>query len=103
MTSENETRQIERFERKFDKFAEEIRQELKNTNNHLLTLNGSVSRHSQTLYGPYGRGGLEEKFDRLVQAIKPSGMTTTKTVWAAVGALAGVAAVFVALVIGLSP
>jgi hypothetical protein len=74
-----------------------IEQALEDIKAHLAKLNGQVASHAQTLYGVEGRGGMLERMERFTP-----GMTSMKTVYAAVGAITSVAAVIVALVIGLT-
>lgn len=93
--------QLDRIEQQLDAVREEVRQ-----------VNGSVRRHEHILTGHDGRHGLvrdvrdlRERTDRALQRVGEyealSGMVSSRTLWGAVGAIAGVASVVVALVVGL--
>lgn len=69
---------------------------------HLRKLNGKVASHAQTLDGPPGGSGLTADVEKLKDATRVSGTVPTRTMWSAIAALAAVAAVIVALTIGLS-
>ena len=69
---------------------------------HLRKLNGKVARHEQTLYGIDGRDGMVTDVRDLKSTVRPAGTVQIRTMWAAIGALAAVASVMAALVIGLT-
>jgi len=79
-----------------------IEKQLEAINKQLRVLNGSVARHEQTLHGPHGRGGLEKDVKELQDNTAPTGVVNTRTMWAAVSSIAAIAAVVVALVVGLT-
>lgn len=81
-----------------------IEHALTSVNDHLRRLNGQVAKHSQSLYGIEGRGGMLDDLRNLFKIVDrfAPGMTSTKTMWAAVGSIAAVSAVVVSLVIGLA-
>ncbi len=83
--------QLDRIEAKLDKVQ-----------SHLSRLNGQVARNTQGMWGVDGRGGLRDEVHSLSSVVErwTPGMTSTKTVWAAVAALASIAAV--SLTLGLS-
>ena len=93
--------QLDRIEQQLDAVREEVRK-----------INGSVRRHEHILTGHDGRHGLvhdvrdlRERTDRALQRVREyealAGMVSSRTLWGAVGAIAGVASVVVALVVGL--
>ena len=71
-------------------------------NNHLRELNGTVARHEQTLHGPHGRSGLDKEVENMKLSLPNTGTINAKTMWAALGSIAAIAAVLVALVLGLT-
>ena len=90
-----------------------IEQRLKTIERHLGDINGTVRRHDQELYGADQRGGLVADMRRVWERIEAamrhahqseaiSGMVPARTMWGAIGAIAAVASVIVALVVGLS-
>lgn len=90
-----------------DQILEELRglrAEVRETRDELRKMNGKVARHNQTLYGPEGRGGMFDDVEVLKQLANrfTPGMTSVKTVWAAVASIAAVAAVVVSLTLGMS-
>ena len=91
-----------------EKFKDEILKELRDIKGQLKELNGSVARHSHTLYGVNEYGGLTRDVKRLFREVesiserlKVPGTVRTNTMWKAIGAIAAVSAVFVSLMIGL--
>lgn len=76
---------------------------------HLRTLNGSVKRHEQELYGADGHSGLKRDVARLWKRAEEalrhvhasqgaSGTVPVRTMWTALTAVAAVASVIVAIV-----
>lgn len=90
----------EDFKRQLDR----IEHSLASVHDHLRRLNGQVAKHSQSLYGVDGRGGMLDDVRNLFKVVErfAPGMTSTKTMWAAVGSIAAMSAVVVSLVIGLT-
>lgn len=79
----------------------------------LKRINGQVARHGQDLYGSDGQSGIRADvrrlWDRVETALRHAhqteavtGMVPARTMWSAVAAIGGVAAVLVAIVVGLS-
>jgi len=85
-----------------DSQLDRIEKQLEAINKQLRTLNGTVARHEQTLHGPHGRSGLEKDVQELKDNRPPIGVVNTRTMWAAISAMAAISAVIVALVVGLS-
>lgn len=78
----------------------------------LRALNGQVARHGQDLYGSDGQSGLRADVRRLWERMETAlrhahqteavtGMVPARTMWSAIAAIAGVAAVIVALIVGI--
>ena len=90
-----------------------IEQRLKTIERHLGDINGSVKKHEQLLVGHDGQHGIvadvRRQWERIEKALQHAhqsealtGMVSARTLWGAVGAIAAVASVIVALVVGLS-
>jgi len=79
-----------------------IEKNIEAINNHLKKLNGTVARHEQTLHGPHGRSGLDKDIEELKKALPNTGTINTKTMWTALGSMSAIAAVIIALVLGLT-
>ena len=104
---------LEERRRKQDVQLDRIEQRLDEVHRQVRHINGTVKRHEQILVGHDGHHGLvsdvRRQWDRIEKALQYahqsealSGMVSTRTLWGAVGAIAGVASVIVALVVGIT-
>ena len=102
LMSDESREQLDRIERRLADMESQLRQ-----------INGAVRRHEHELYGADQRGGLVDDMRRVWERIETamrhahqseaiSGMVPARTMWGAIGAIAAVASVIVALVVGLS-
>jgi hypothetical protein len=83
------------------RLLESIDRRLASIDQHLRELNGKVATHHHELFGAEGRGGLVDDVQALWLSARPSREATTRVMWAAVSALAAVAGVTIALIVGL--
>jgi len=102
LVSDDAREQLDRIERRLDGIERQ-----------LGAINGSVKKHEQLLVGHDGQHGIvadvRRQWDRIEKALQHAhqsealtGMVSSRTLLGAVGAIAAVASVVVALVVGLT-
>ena len=110
--SETDVGELLRALTRIEQRQEEHGQRLDAIEEHLRKLNGKTHRHAQELYGADGQSGIRADVRRLWERMETalrhahqseamSGMVPARTMWSAIAAIAGVAAVIVALIVGI--